>query len=72
MPGASRTLRAAAAALAVASAAAPAPAPAATAPATSHGREVAGLPFVPDDYPAALADARARSVPLVVDAWAPW
>ena len=30
------------------------------------------LPFVVDDYAAALADARARDVPLVVDAWAPW
>jgi hypothetical protein len=25
-----------------------------------------------DDYGAALAAARARGVPLVVDAWAPW
>jgi hypothetical protein len=32
----------------------------------------AALPFVADDYGAALADARARGVPLVVDAWAPW
>jgi hypothetical protein len=31
-----------------------------------------GLPFVSDDYGAALADARARHVPLVVDVWAPW
>jgi hypothetical protein len=31
-----------------------------------------GLPFVSDDYPRALADARARGVPLVVDVWAPW
>jgi len=31
-----------------------------------------GLPFVPDDYPKALAAARQRGVPLVVDVWAPW
>jgi hypothetical protein len=30
------------------------------------------LPFVHDDYPRALADARARAVPVVVDVWAPW
>lgn len=27
---------------------------------------------VQDDYPRALAEARARSVPLLVDVWAPW
>ena len=30
------------------------------------------LPFTSDDYPRALADARARHLPLVVDVWAPW
>lgn len=27
---------------------------------------------VEDDYPRALAAARERSVPILVDAWAPW
>jgi thiol-disulfide isomerase/thioredoxin len=30
------------------------------------------LPFVEDDYPAALADARRTGRPIFVDAWAPW
>ena len=41
---------------------------AAAAPASADGT----LPFVADDYARALADARARNVPLVVDVWAPW
>jgi hypothetical protein len=41
---------------------------AATWPAAAAG----SLPFVEDDYATALADARARNVPLVVDVWAPW
>jgi hypothetical protein len=40
----------------------------AAAPAVAAG----SLPFVADDYATALADARARNVPLVVDVWAPW
>jgi hypothetical protein len=31
-----------------------------------------GLPFVQDDHARALADARARQVPLFVENWAPW
>src|SRR5437016_2844156 len=31
-----------------------------------------GITFIEDDYPAALQLARARHVPLFVDAWAPW
>jgi hypothetical protein len=27
---------------------------------------------IDDDYPRALAAARARGVPVVVDVWAPW
>jgi len=30
------------------------------------------LPFVDNDYPKALARARAKDLPLFVDAWAPW
>jgi len=30
------------------------------------------LPFIEDDYPKALGEARARSVPLFIEAWAPW
>jgi len=34
--------------------------------------EAPHLPFVEGDYEKALADAKARNVPLVVDVWAPW
>jgi hypothetical protein len=30
------------------------------------------LPFVEDDFAAALAQAKARRLPLFVEAWAPW
>ena len=30
------------------------------------------VPFIENDYPRALAEARARQLPLFVDAWAPW
>jgi len=32
----------------------------------------AGAGWISDDYPKALAEAKARQVPLFVDAWAPW
>jgi hypothetical protein len=32
----------------------------------------APVPTIEDDYPAALAQARASGKLLVVDAWAPW
>jgi len=32
----------------------------------------AGPEWISDDYPRALAEARARKVPILVDAWAPW
>ena len=39
-------------------------------PATPRAREV--LPFIADDYARALAQARARRVPLFIESWAPW
>jgi hypothetical protein len=32
----------------------------------------AALPWVEDDYSRALAQARAKNVPIFVEAWAPW
>ncbi|MDC0712785.1 thioredoxin family protein [Stigmatella sp. ncwal1] len=32
----------------------------------------ASLPFIEDDYGRALAEAKARGLPLFVDTWAPW
>jgi hypothetical protein len=31
-----------------------------------------GLPFIKDDFSAALARAQQAQLPLFVDAWAPW
>ena len=33
---------------------------------------VSSLPWVEDDYGKALADAKARHVPVFVEVWAPW
>lgn len=30
------------------------------------------VPFIEDDYTGALAEARARNLPLFIEAWAPW
>ena len=30
------------------------------------------VPFIADDYTRAIAEAKARKVPLFVEAWAPW
>jgi len=30
------------------------------------------VPFIEDDYARALAEARARHVPLFIESWAPW
>jgi hypothetical protein len=32
----------------------------------------AAVPFISDDYPRALQEARARKVPIFIEAWAPW
>jgi hypothetical protein len=45
------------------------PLPAGTAPAPASPKR---LPFVDDDYARAIRDARARGVPVFVEAWAPW
>ncbi len=57
----------------VAPAATPARAAAGSKPArkaTAGSRMV--LPFIQDDYARALAEARARKLPLFIEAWAPW
>ena len=30
------------------------------------------LPWIDDDYPRALAEARAKNLPIFVENWAPW
>lgn len=30
------------------------------------------LPFIENDYPRALSEARAQGLPVFVDVWAPW
>jgi tetratricopeptide (TPR) repeat protein len=40
--------------------------------ATAAHPEAEPIAFFENDYPQALADARARGVPLFIDAWAPW
>jgi hypothetical protein len=48
----------------------------AVAAATLLGASSAGprpaVPFIADDYPGALAEARAKKLPIFVEAWAPW
>lgn len=46
-------------------------APRADSPATP-GHPRFSLPFIDDDYPHALAEARARGVPIFAENWAPW
>ena len=39
---------------------------------TSAAESNRRLPFIDNDYPGALAQARAQQRPLLVEAWAPW
>ena len=57
-------------ALTLAAATLPAASSAVAATAGSAPRPV--LPFIGDDYPRALAEARARKLPLFIESWAPW
>lgn len=41
-------------------------------PRTAHVASHDVLPFIQDDYPRALAEAKAKKKPIFVDAWAPW
>ena len=43
---------------------------AATAPAKAARKSV--LPFIADDLPRALAEAKSRDLPLFIESWAPW
>jgi hypothetical protein len=36
------------------------------------GATAAGLPFIHDNYPQALAEAKQRKLPIFVECWAPW
>jgi hypothetical protein len=40
-------------------------------PPAAHAAKLA-VPFIDDDYTKALAEARARQVPIFIEAWAPW
>jgi endonuclease YncB( thermonuclease family) len=40
--------------------------------AAPHARGKTALPFIHDDYAKALAQARARHLPIFIEAWAPW
>jgi hypothetical protein len=38
----------------------------------AFGATTTGLPFIHDDYPKALAEAKQRKLALFVECWAPW
>jgi hypothetical protein len=39
---------------------------------TVLGATTTGLPFINDNYPKALAEAKQRKLPIFVEVWAPW
>lgn len=39
-------------------------------PKTTQTREA--LPFIEDDYPRALQEAKAQKLPIFADVWTPW
>jgi hypothetical protein len=45
---------------------------AAPASAVASDGESRALPFISNDYTKALGEARARALPLFIEAWAPW
>ena len=57
---------------AVAGAATTSTKPAAPAAKTASAPDARVVPFIADDYTKAVAEARARKVPLFIEAWAPW
>jgi hypothetical protein len=57
---------------AVAGAATASTKPAAPAAKPSSAPDARVVPFIADDYTKAVAEARARKVPLFIEAWAPW
>jgi hypothetical protein len=40
--------------------------------AASLPASAAGLPWIKDNYPKALAEAKQRKLPMFVEVWAPW
>ena len=44
----------------------------ATAPAATKQVAQAVLPFIENDLPRALAEAKSRNLPLFIESWAPW
>ncbi len=45
---------------------------AASAPAAAAKSARTALPFIADDYPRAVTEAKSRQLPLFIEAWAPW